>query len=364
MKIKEIVAYLESKAPLALQEDYDNAGLITGNGEWQCTGALLCLDSIEAVVDEANALGANMIIAHHPIVFTGMKSLTGRTYVERTIINAIKNDIAIYAIHTNLDNVWDGVNARIADKLGLTSRAILGPLSNQIRKIVVYVPHVHLDSVREAMFEAGAGNIGEYSECGFVLSGEGTFKAGKGTDPHVGEIGSRHREAESRLEMAAPSHKVNAVIRALLEAHPYEEVAYDIIPVEGVNPRLGAGMVGEMDSGMDLKAFLKHVKSTFHCQMIRFTADIGVKVKRVAVCGGSGRFLLKDAIRAGADVFLTSDFKYHEFFDAEGKIVVVDIGHFESEQFTVDLLGEMLKEKFPNFALHFTRVKTNPVNYF
>ncbi len=361
--IRHITQHLESIAPLSYQEGYDNCGLIVGNPETEVTGVMLCLDSTEAVIDEAIEKGCNLVIAHHPIVFKGLKKFNGRNYVERTVIKAIKHDVAIYAIHTNLDHIHTGVNAKIGEKLGLQNLRVLSPKRQLLRKLVTFVPHADADKVRDALFAAGAGHIGDYSETSFNLEGTGTFKGGDSTNPHVGNIGERHQEPETRIETIFPAHLEGKVVSALRAAHPYEEVAYDVFVLENENARVGAGMVGELTSPVDEAAFLQSVKSKLNTPMIRHTALLGKPVTKVAWCGGSGSFLLQDAIRAGAQVYITGDFKYHEFFDAENKIVIADIGHYESEQFTPEIIHSILQKKFSNFALYFSQVNTNPINY-
>lgn len=364
MKIQDITSLLENIAPASLQENYDNAGLLTGNVQWDCTGIIVSLDATEDVIEEAIANKANLVIAHHPIIFSGLKKITGKNYVERTIIAAIKNDIAIYAIHTNLDNVIKGVNGKIADMLGLEQRQILSPKNGLLKKLSVFVPEAHAEQVRQAIFEAGAGEIGNYSECSFNTGGEGTFKAGEETNPFVGEKGQRHFEKEIRVETVFQQWKERAVIKALLAAHPYEEVAYDIYSLENSYAAAGSGIVGILPNEMDETAFLMLLKKTFQLEVIRHTPLRNKTVKKIAVCGGAGSFLTQAAIGSGADVYATADVKYHEFFDADGRIVIADIGHYESEQFTINLVFDILKEKFPTFAVLKTKVKTNPVRYF
>jgi dinuclear metal center YbgI/SA1388 family protein len=364
MKISQIILMLESIAPPALQESYDNAGLLTGDPSWICTGALCTLDCTEAVVEEAIAAGVNLVVAHHPIIFGGLKKINGKNYVEKTIIKAIKHDIAIYAIHTNLDNVIKGVNGKMADKLGLINRSILSPKSGLLRKLYSFVPHSHLNQVRDALFAAGAGEIGNYSECSFTVTGTGTFKAGNNTNPFVGEQGTRHEEPESKFELIYPAYRESAVIRALKANHPYEEVAFDIVELKNSWAQTGSGIMGSLPEKVDAEDFLHLLASAFDLEVIKHTDIVKSDIQQVALCGGAGSFLLKDAIRAGADVYITADMKYHEFFDAEGRLMVCDIGHFESEQFTVELLYDILVEKFPTFAVLKSKIKTNPVNYF
>lgn len=367
MKIKELTRLLEQYAPPVYAEDYDNVGLLTGNADAEITGVLCALDCIEAVVDEAIGKKCNLIVAHHPILFKGLKKITGSNYVERTLIKAIKNDIAIYAIHTNLDNVQTGVNREIARLLGLKNTRILVPKQNQLVKLAVFVPNDHLVKVQDALFVAGAGQIGNYSDCSFNTEGKGTFKALEGANPFVGEQGERHTEAETRLEVILEKPLVHQAVAAMKAAHPYEEVAYDLFPLVNVHPGIGSGMVGEFEKPMPEKEFLALVKTTFRCGVVRHTEFTGKPVSRVAVCGGSGSFLLKNAIGAGAQAFVTADFKYHEFFDAEQKILVADTGHFENEQFTICLLARYIEQGIKNiatFAVRLSEVETNPVKYF
>lgn len=363
MKLKDLTSYLDSIAPPAYQESYDNAGLIVGNPEAEITKALLCIDSTDEVVKEAIRKKCNLIIAHHPIVFKGLKKFTGKNYVERAVMLAVKNDIAIYCAHTNLDNVHTGVNAKICEKLGLMNTRILSPKRELLKKLITFVPLKDAEKVRDALFKSGAGVIGDYSETSYNTEGFGTFKGNEATNPHVGEKGKRHQEPEIRVETIFPGYAESRVIAGLLRAHPYEEVAYDIIPLGNAHPRVGSGMVGELPKPADELAFLKNLKKTFKTGCVRHTPLTGKKVVKVAVCGGSGSFLLPDAIRAGADIFITGDFKYHDFFDAEGKILIADIGHFESEQFTTEIFHAVLSRNFNKFALLFSETNTNPVNY-
>lgn len=363
IKIKDVIKELELWAPPTLQESYDNAQLIVGDANQVLEKVLLSLDCIEAVVDEAIELGCNLIVAHHPIVFSGLKSLTGKNYIERTIIKAIKNNIAIYAIHTNLDNVKTGVNFKIAEKLGLENVEILSPKKGLLEKLVFYCPAGNVDQVRESVFAAGAGKIGAYDSCSFNSNGIGTFKAGEEANPHVGEIGEVHREEEVCVETIVPIYLKSKVINALLMSHPYEEVAYDFYPLSNSWNEVGSGMIGELSEETDTLAFLKSVKSKLNTPIIRHTKIVKNEISKVAICGGSGSFLLNDAKKKGAEIFITADYKYHQFFDAEEQIVIADIGHFESEQFTPELIKEHLQQNFPNFALYLSEVNTNPINY-
>ncbi len=363
MKIASIIRHLETIAPRAYQESYDNAQLITGDKNWTCTGALLTIDAVEVIVDEAIETGCNLIITHHPIVFSGLKSLTGKNYIERTIIKAIKNDIAIYACHTNLDNIREGVNQKFGEKLGLVNLKILAPKKNQLRKLFTYVPKESLEDVQDALFEAGAGRIGNYSECSFSTEGIGTFKGNEKSQPFKGQKGERHHENELKLEVIFPKHLETQMVWALWQAHPYEEVAYEIFAMENEHPEIGSGMVGELPEAMPAIDFLKLVKKNFKSECIRHTNLVFKEVKKIAFCGGAGSFLLPNAIRSGAEIFITGDYKYHQFFDADEKIIIADIGHYESEQFTSELIYDILSRKFDNFAVRLSKHNTNPIKY-
>ena len=364
MVIADVVSFLETLAPPSLQESYDNAGLITGHPSWECKGILCTLDVTEDVVKEAIAKKCNMIVAHHPIIFRGLKRINGHNYVERTVIMAIKNDIAVYAIHTNLDNVLHGVSGRMASVLGLQHTTVLAPKENTLRKLYTFAPTDQAAEVRDALFAAGAGHIGNYSECSFNAEGTGTFKAGAGADPYVGRQGSRHQEPETKIEVIFPSHLESRILDALVRSHPYEEVAYDIVALTNRHRATGAGLAGELPEPLAEKAFLEMLKTRFGLKLIRHTPLTGRSIKRVALCGGAGSFLISSALRAKADIYITADMKYHEFFDADNRMVIADIGHYESEQFTTALLQEVLEEKFLTFAVLKTTVNTNPVQYF
>lgn len=361
--IKQVIGLLEELAPPFYQESYDNCGLLTGSPSWELKGILVTLDCTEAVVDEAIQKGCNLVVAHHPIIFGGLKKLNGKNYVERTVIKAIKNDVAIYAIHTNLDNVLHGVNAKICEKIGLTGLRILQPKQGDLKKLVVYVPNTHFTPVQTALFHAGAGNLGNYSECSFYSEGKGTFKGNEKAQAFVGEKNEQHTEPEIRLEVVMPDHKLGRVVAALLEAHPYEEVAYDIIPLANSNLQTGSGMIGELEKEMEPEKFLLHLKKSMDLNLIRYTS-LNKPVKKVAVCGGAGSFLVKQAIAAGADAYVSADFKYHEFFDAENQLMIADIGHYESEIFTINLLADEITKKMPTFAVILSNINTNPINYY
>ena len=364
MKIKDITGFLETIAPPSLQEDYDNAGLIIGNKETECSGALICLDVTEEVLEEAMANKCNLVIAHHPAIFRGLKKINGKNYTERIVISAIKNDIALYAIHTNLDNVLAGVNGKIAEKLGLKNTRVLQQKDLQLKKLITFAPASTAKKVQEAIFAAGGGNIGQYSECSFTSEGDTTFKPGEGADPTVGKIGVREESKELKMEFIFQSYLEKKIISAMKDAHEYEEVAYDVLPLGNYLSNTGSGLIGELTNEVSEKDFFNNIIKIFNLSVIRHSPFCGKKIKNVALCGGAGSFLIGAAKAAGATVYISSDLKYHEFFDAGGEILLADIGHYESEQFTTDLLYDLLKDKFLNFALLKTGVNTNPVHCF
>ncbi|MFK8007492.1 MAG: Nif3-like dinuclear metal center hexameric protein, partial [Saprospiraceae bacterium] len=344
MKIKDLTSFLEMIAPSAHQESYDNSGLIVGNPNDEINGVLVCLDSTEAIIDEAIEKKCNVVVAHHPIVFRGLKRFNGKHYVERVVMKAIKNDVAIYAIHTNLDNIYNkGVNAKIAQKLGLINTQILAPKAG-LKKVFTFVPTEYSEKVRAALFAAGAGDIPKFENLSYATVGVGTQNQNGG--------------AQVKLEFTFPSVKQNAIIKALQDSHPYFDVPYDIVSIENKNAEVGSGMIGYLKNPVSEKEFLQKVKKQMKAGCVKYTKLRRKKISKVAVCGGSGGFLLKDAIRQGADIFITSDYKYHEFFDADGKIVIADIGHYESEQYTIELLYDIITEKFSNFAAYFTEINT------
>lgn len=363
MTIQEVIDIIEDFAPINYAEDFDNVGLLVGDNSREVTAALITLDTLEATVDEAIEKNCNLIISFHPIIFSGLKKLTGKDYVQRTVLKAIKNDIAIYSIHTALDNQHKGVNNMICEKLGLKNRKILVPRKDSIRKLTTFVPTKNAPEVRQAMFDAGAGSIGNYDHCSFNLTGKGSFKGNEESDPVIGKKGELHFEEETQIGLTYPAHRESAILNSLFKAHPYEEVAYEIHKLDNPNQHLGMGMIGELESEIDEKSFLKKVKETFRSGCIRHSDLRGKPIKKVAVLGGSGAFAINSAKAAGADVYLTADLKYHDFYKAEKKLVLADIGHYESEQFTKNLLHSFLSKKISSFALILADTNTNPINY-
>jgi dinuclear metal center YbgI/SA1388 family protein len=371
MKLKDIISKIEDYFPLTYQEDYDNAGLLCGDRNMEVHGVNICLDVTEEVLEESIQNKQNVIVAHHPVLFKGIKKLNGDNYVERILIKAIKNDVAIYAVHTNLDNQWHGINHYLGNLLGMKNIRILKPVSDKLYKISVFCPDIKLSDgqyvpgkVRNAMFSAGAGRIGNYDSCSFNYDGYGTYKGLEGTTPFLGSQGKTNVQKEIKIESIVPEHAKAAVIRNMLKAHPYEEVAYDVFPLKNVYEKAGSGIMGELPASMDEKDFLQMLKDKLQASVIRHSELRNQAVEKVAICGGSGSFLLKEAIRQKADSFVSADFKYHEFFDADKKILISDVGHYESEQFTIDVLHELLIKNFTTFAISKTKVKTNPINYF
>ncbi len=363
MKIKEIVGALERFAPLPLQDGFDNAGLQIGLTDVEATGALLCLDVTEAVIDEAITLGYNLVISHHPLIFKGYKSITGKDYVERCILKAIKNEIVIYSAHTNLDNVMGGVNYKIAEKIGLHKVNILSGKEESLLKLVTFVPSEHIEKVRSVLFKAGCGNIGNYDSCSYTVEGQGTFRAGEGTNPYCGNIGELHSEPEIRLETILPSFKMNEAMKALIQAHPYEEPAFDFYPVKNIWAQAGSGIIGQLKEPMTELEFLKLVKKTFEVGCVKHNKLSGKLIEKVALCGGAGAFLIPKAITQGADVFITGEIRYHEYFGHENNILLAEIGHYESEQYTKEILYSIIENAFPNFQIQISKINTNPIKY-
>ncbi len=363
MKLKDLCSYLDAAVPLSFQEDYDNAGLQVGSPETEISSAMVTIDVTEEVIEESINRKCDVIVSHHPLIFKGIKSLSGKTYVERILQKAIKNDIAIYSSHTNLDVVRHGVSWKMANKLGLEEITVLSPSEHTLLKFVTYIPESHFEAVRDKIFEAGAGVVGNYDQCGFSVSGTGSFRANENAHPFAGEKGKLHNEKEVRFETILFSHLRNSVTKALLEAHPYEEVAYDFYTLENKNAEIGLGCVGMLHKRVSEEDFLKTVSSVFDARGVRYSKLTGKTIVKVALCGGSGAFLLNQAVGSGADVFLTADIKYHDFFNTENKILMVDIGHYESEKFSTEILKGLIIKKFPKFAVRFSEINTNPINY-
>lgn len=362
-KVQDIIDILEAHAPTPLQEKWDNCGMQVGNPEMEVTSALCTLDVTLNVVREAIEKGCNLIITHHPLIFGGLKSLTGKNDVERCVIEAIQKNVNIYAAHTNMDNVLKGVSGKMAEKLGLKKVAIMAPQSEKLVKIAVYVPQLHVTTVRNAMFAAGAGHIGNYDSCSFNVLGEGTFKALDASHPYVGEMGKQHFEKETRVEVVLPAFIQRKVISALKAAHPYEEVAYDVYSLQNEWDTVGLGVVGELETPMVESEFLALLKETFGASVVRHSPLCGKVVTKVAMMGGSGASYVGSAIAAGADFFVTGDAKYHEFFMPEGRLVLADIGHYESEQYTKELFKEIITKKITTFAARISDTDTNYVKY-
>lgn len=364
VKVKHIIQELELLSPLAYAEDFDNVGLLVGDPDASVTGVLVTLDSLEEVIDEAIEKNCNLIVSFHPIIFNGIKNLTGKSYVERVVIKAIKSNIAIYSMHTALDNSFLGVNASICDVLNLNHRKILIPQKNTIRKLITYVPNKQAEKIRKALFDAGAGDIGNYSECSFNLEGYGTFTGNEFSNPTIGKRNISHTEKETQIGVIFPKHLQNQILKSLRKKHPYEEIAYEIYILENPHQHIGLGMVGELDKAMNESEFLTFLKEKMQTECIRHSRFTGKPIKKVAVLGGSGAFAIDIAKKISADAFVSADFKYHDFFKAENKILLADIGHFESEQFIKNLLFDYLTKKFPNFAIVLSDINTNPIKYY
>lgn len=363
MKLQQIISVLEELTPTAYAEDFDNVGLLVGNPNQDINGILVCHDALESVIDEAIQKKCNLVVCFHPILFSGLKKITGKTYVERAIIKAIKNDIAIYSVHTALDNHKNGVNKIMCDKLGIKNPKMLVEKENFIYKLVTYAPIDNAIQVRKALFEAGAGNIGNYENCSFNSDGKGTYQGNDDSNPVVGEKQEFIEAQETKIEVTFEKHLQNKILKALFGSHKYEEVAYEIYQTENKHQNIGLGMIGELESAQDEKDFLLFVKQKMETGVVRHSDFLGKKVKKVAVLGGSGAFAIQAAIAKGADVLITADMKYHDFFRAENKILLADIGHFESERFTKNYIYDYLTKKMPTFAVILSEINTNPVNY-
>ncbi len=363
MKIKDITNCIEEIAPLSYAEDFDNVGLLIGDFDTNVTGVLVTLDTLETIIDEAIEKKCNLIVSFHPIIFSGLKKLNGKNYVEKVVLKAIKNDIAIYAMHTALDNSIIGVNAKICEILGLINTKILIPQKHTIKKLTTYAPTANAEKVRQALFDAGAGMIGNYENCSFNTNGIGTYKGNENSNPSIGKKGEIHSEKETLISVIFEKHKEQNILAELFKAHIYEEVAYDIVEITNLNQEIGLGMIGELEEEVNEIDFLKFVQKTMNSKGIRHSKLIDKPIKRVAVLGGSGSFAINNAIQSGADMYITSDIKYHEFYKAENKLVIADIGHYESEQFTKNLLVDILTKKFPNFAIILSQKNTNPIYY-
>ncbi|NHF60790.1 Nif3-like dinuclear metal center hexameric protein [Flavobacteriaceae bacterium TP-CH-4] len=363
MTVKEVTLLVEELAPLGHAEDFDNVGLLVGDYDTVVSGILVTLDTLENVVDEAIANDCNLIISFHPIIFGGLERLNGNTYVERVVIKAIQHNICIYSMHTALDNAPRGVNARICEVLGIQNPQILIPKKRTLKKLTTYVPNTEAEKLRGALFEAGAGHIGNYSHCSFSMEGIGSYRAGAGAQPTKGEIGKTHFEQEQCVNVIFPVTREARVLNALFQNHPYEEVAYEVLTLENTDQTVGMGMIGRLEKPIDPRKFLESVRDRMNAQGIRHSRLLDKKIQKVAVLGGSGAFAIGAAKKAGADMLITSDLKYHQYYEAEDKIVIADIGHYETEQFTKNLLVDYLTKKMPNFAIRLSESKTNPINY-
>ncbi|MCF8331721.1 MAG: Nif3-like dinuclear metal center hexameric protein [Bacteroidales bacterium] len=363
MKAKEVTKVLESIAPLAYQESYDNSGWITGDPDVEVKGILVAVDMTMDVLDDAIQQGDNLIITHHPLIFQPLRKIVKGDIVQEILLKAVKHDIMIYSAHTSLDNAWTGVNRELFKRIGLHDFSLLKPKVDILKKLVVFVPEDYADSLREAVFKAGAGQIGDYDSCSYNLKGQGTFRAGEGTNPFVGKKNKIHFEPEQRVETVFPVHLQWKVLNAMQKAHPYEEVAYDIYSLDNAHGQVGSGAIGMLEKPLSLKDFFKLIKERLDIQFLRYSGSVE-EVNKVAISGGAGSFLIPEAIKKRADVFLTADLKYHDFFMSADEFVLIDAGHYETEQFTKHLIRDILIENFSNFAVRISQVNTNPVKYY
>ena len=363
MKVKDFTNYLEQLAPLTYQEEYDNSGLIIGDFNMEVKGVLITLDCNDKVLDEAINNKCNLLITHHPIIFKGLKKINNDSLTDKLVIKAIKNNIAIYSIHTNLDNIVNGVNSEIAKRLKLKNCRVLSSKNECLRQLVFYCPKENTTDLIEKLCSVGAGAIGNYNNCSFKSSGVGTFKPLENSNPNKGVKGKLYNSKEDKVELVFLKDKQNKIIQTLQENHPYEEIAYQIYILDNKIKSIGSGLVGELDEPVDSILFLKQLKKIMNLELVRHTHVNKDVIKKIALCGGSGSFLIDKAIYSNADIFITSDIKYHQFFDIGNKIILADIGHYESEQFTKNLVYDYLTKKFTKFAILLSKVNTNPINY-
>lgn len=367
MLIKEIIDAIESIAPLPLQEEWDNCGVQVGPTDNECTGVMVCVDCTPVVVEEAIAMNCNLIVSHHPLIFGGIKQLTGKTEAERCVINAVTAGLTIYSSHTALDNSPNGISHRMASLLGLEDVDVLVPREADQLKLVAYVPVSKLDDVRLALFDAGAGAIGNYDFCSFATDGRGSFRALDGANPYVGEVSQLHFEDESRLEVLLPRWKRRDVELALRQVHPYEEPAYEFSEVVAASRPAGSGCVGHLPQPMTVAQLALFAKERFGCQAVRLSCYHGDPmvhtVRRVAVCGGAGGSFIGAVKRSGADAYITADLRYHDFVDYGKRLALIDVGHFNSEQCAKEIFYQLICEKFPNFAVHTSKNEKNPIQY-
>lgn len=363
MKIKELLQVFEDFAPLSYQESYDNCGLLVGNRNQEIRGVLLTTDITIEVLQEALELGCNLVVAHHPLIFKPLKKLTGSNEVEESVVFAIKNDLAVYAAHTNFDMVKGGVSYKMAEKLELVNVQCLSPQSQGLQKLVCFVPESHAEAVREAMFEGGGGYIGNYDKCSYNSNGFGTYRAHENCNPHLGNIGEMHREPEIKIETIVHHARLHKLLQKMIAAHPYEEVAYDIIPLGNSDPSAGLGVVGELNKAVSGKHFSALVKEVFACQAIKSSGNLPDSIRKVALCGGSGASLIPAAMSVKADVFITAEIGYHQYFQANNKVWLLDIGHYESEQYTKEIFYDLISKINHTFAVHFSNINTNPIKF-
>ncbi len=366
MTIADIEQIIEGWAPQWTAWERDNVGLQVGDRARSVSRVLVALDVTEQIVEEAREKRAELIVSHHPLLFRPPSSITASNDIGRLVLMLVESRIAVYSAHTNLDFTKQGVSFALAETLGLKKIRFLSPLKGMQSKIVVFVPADHADRVAEGMSSAGAGVIGEYSSCSFRLSGAGTFRGSPNSHPVVGKAGRPETVEEMRLEMIAPRARVSAIVAAMKEAHPYEEVAYDVYPLDNESTNYGMGAIGELEAAQTLKTFLEHSKRALKAEALRFTGDLHRKIRHVAVCGGSGSDLLPTALSAKADVFVTADVRYHTFH-AAGDLALVDAGHWETEQVILEPLADRLrraaKQKKQRLEVLVTQYSTNPTHY-
>lgn len=364
LPLKTLLAGLEQWVPFVWQENYDNAGLILGDPNQQIRKALVCFDVTPEVVDEAVRNEADLILSHHPAIFKGIKRINPASRLGYMLKQSLCHDIAWCALHTNLDNTLSGVNSWLCEHLGLQEVRPLVPLQGIYGKLQVYVPEAYAEKLRQALAEAGCGAGTKYDTCSYTSRGEGRFRAGSQAHPFTGRIGELHCEAECKIECLYPLHKTRQVLDVLRTNHPYEEPAFDLLPLQNEAVEQGAGAIGILPETMQERELLDKLKELTGVHCIRHSGFQGRRIKKIALCGGSGGSFIANACGQKADVYITGDLKYHDFTDTEPGTWLVDIGHFESEKFAMELIFRFIRKNFPNFAVSISEQAKNPVSFY
>ena len=345
MNVGELIKQIEDWAPPGAAWEKDNVGLQVGSRGDKLKNILLCLELDEEVLKQAIKKKCNLIFTHHPLIFNPIKNLDfEKSKQARLIQHLIKQNISLYSAHTNLDFTRDGVSFELAKSLKLKNVTFLEHEEANQFKVVIFLPAVNVDELSEALFSVGGGVIGNYENCSFRIAGEGTFKGNEDSNPVIGKKGNTEKVEEVRLELIVDSWNLGRIVNAIKKHHPYEEPAYDIYPLKNKNTNFGAGAIGELDKELSEKEFLNFVSKSLKIGKLKYCIGSGKKIKKVAVCGGSGSELLSRAINSGADAFITADIKYHAYHDAEGKILLIDAGHYETEIGSLNIVKKRIEK--------------------